>query len=222
MILAYLFEPPRRVVNGLYGAARPGVEWLARRIFDAEITGRENVPVQGPVVVAANHLSFLDPVMVALAIRRNVRFLALDFLFNRSLLFDSLVACFGTIPISHEVAPIRAMRHAVSELQKGEVVGAFPEGRRVARWREVQPDRGAGWLALATGAKLVPVALQGTQGTMGIVDRRVRPTPVRIWLEKPLDILNYIDTPDPAQAIMRDWYTAIDQRLAPWWGSSTC
>ena len=217
MTLARRPDPPLWAVNGIYGVVRPGLEWLARRILDVEVTGRENMPERGPVVIAANHLSFIDPVMFAMAARRNVRFLAVGFLFNQLRLFTSVITYFGAIPTARDVLPIAAMRRAIYDLQQGEVIGLFPEGRRVTHWGEEDPTRGAAWLALATGAKLVPMAMQGTQGTMSIMDKRVRRTSVHIWLEKPLDSLDYVDTSDPTREMMRDWQAAMDRRLGPWW-----
>jgi 1-acyl-sn-glycerol-3-phosphate acyltransferase len=214
---AHLLEPPVWAVNGLYSAARPGVEWLARRVLDVDVTGREHMPARGPVVMAGNHLSFIDPVMMSMAARRNVRFMAVGFIFNQSKMFDRLISFFGAIPTARDVLPIRAVRRAVRELENGEVVGLFPEGRRVAFWGEEQPARGAAWLALATGAALVPVPMQGAQHTLGIVETGVRRTAVRIWIEPPLDPLDYGGHADPVGAMMEDWRAAMDARLAPWW-----
>ncbi len=217
MSSAHHLDPPLWAVNGLYAVARPGVEFLARRLYDVEVTGRENIPQRGPVIMAANHLSFIDPVLVSMAARRNVRFMAVGFLFNQSRQFDRLITFFGAIPTARDVLPVRAVRRAIGELQKGEVVGVFPESRRVEYWGEEGPARGAAWLAMATGAMLLPVPIQGTQHTLGLVEKRFRAPPIRVWIEKPLDPLDYTDRVDPTAAMMEDWRAVMEGRLGPWW-----
>ena len=139
------------------------------------------------------------------------------FLFNQSKQFDRLLTFFGAIPTARDVQPVRALRRALMELDRGEIVGVFPEARRVEYWGEEQPSRGAAWLALATGATLLPVAMQGTQHTLGLVEKRFRTPPIRIWIEKPIDPLDFTDHADPIKAVMAEWREAMDARLRPWW-----
>ncbi len=204
-------------MRAVYSVARPGVEWLARRVFEIEITGREKLPARGPCVMASNHLSFIDPVITSMTARRNVRFLAVGFLFNRSVLFDNLILFFGAIPTHRDVPPIGAVRTALHHLGDGGVVGVYPEGRRVASWGEEPPSRGAAWLSMATGAPLFPVAMQGTQGTLGMIETRFRRAAIRVWIEDPLEPLDYTDCADPMRAMMADWRSVMDGRLGPWW-----
>jgi 1-acyl-sn-glycerol-3-phosphate acyltransferase len=192
------------------------VEFVARTVFDLEIVGRENVPASGPVVMAANHLSLIDPPFVGLTIRRNVRYLALEELFGRSRFFDGLTLFFGAIPISRDTPTHGPMRTALEELEAGGAVGVFPEGGRVPAWGEVPPKRGAAWLALRTGAPLVPVALTGTERTLSLTDMTLRRTAVRVWVDEPLHPDDYLDRVDPLGAMMDDWVAALDEHLAPW------
>lgn len=184
--------------------------------FDLRITGREHLPPE-PYVIAANHLSFIDPVLVSLAAGRNVRYLAVAGLFGRSAAFDRLISFFGAIPTPRDRSPVAAVRAAVAELEAGHPVGVFPEGRRVERWGEVAPQRGAAWLALAAGVPLVPVAVYGSQGTLAPGQRSPRRTAVRIWVEAPLDPDRFLDHVDPVGAISAAWEEAVAARLDPWW-----
>jgi len=117
---------------------------LARRYFPMSMAGRELVP-DGPIVVAANHFSNLDPVVVALAMDRPVRYLAVDELYGNSRLFDNLILWLGTIPMSRTRAPLGALRLAIAELEAGGTVGLFPEGVRVWRWGEQESNRWFRW-----------------------------------------------------------------------------
>ena len=199
-----------------YGAVRFPLTRFANWALDLRVTGQENLP-PAPYVIAANHLSFVDPVLVSLAAGRNVRYLAVAGLFGRSRGFDRLISFFGAIPTPRDRAPVSAVRAAIAELEAGYPVGVFPEGRRVERWGDETPQRGAAWLALATGVPLVPVAVFGSQGTLGPLERTVRRTAVRMWVETPLDPTSFLDHVDPVAAISVAWAESVAARLGPWW-----
>ncbi len=190
----------------------------ANWLFDLEITGREYLP-EGGAVLAANHLSFVDPVIVSLVAQRNVRYLAVASLFDASHLFDRLISFFGAIPTPRDRVPISAVRTALAELEAGRPVGVFPEGRRVVRWREQTPQRGAAWLSLMAGVPLVPVAMQGGQGTLSMVERAFRRTAIRAWVQPALDPLDFVDHVDPVGAMTAQWLESVGERLDPWWSS---
>ena len=194
-------------------------ELLARALLDLELTGREHVPKRGPVVLAANHLSLIDPPFVGLTIKRNVRYLALEELFGRSRLFDELTLFFGAIPISRTRPVHGPLRTAISELEAGGAVGVFPEGGRVRAWGETEPKRGAAWFSMRTGAPLVPVSMTGTHRTLGLETMKIRRPSIRIWVDEPLLPEDYVDRVDPLAAMMEDWRQAVDEHLAPWWSN---
>ena len=186
---------------------------------DIEISGRENIPAHAPAVIAANHLSFLDPVLVSLTAHDNVRYLTVDVLLGRSALFDRVVAYWGAIPTPRGEPVIRAIRTALHQLERGPV-GVFPEGRRVEQWGAEPPRRGAGWLSMMTGAPLIPVALYGTHRILSHRQPKFRRGPVRIWVEDPIWPSEHMDAIDPAASMMEEWRRRLDARLAPWFGGA--
>ena len=113
---------------------RPPLELAAKWLLDAEITGREHVPDEGPYIVTANHLSLIDPVLVTMAVTRLVRFLALDELFGQSQTLDRMMLYFGSIPVSRDRAPLDAIKQALQDLEDDDVLGIFPEGARALYW----------------------------------------------------------------------------------------
>ncbi len=189
---------------------------VSRAFFDLEVEGAENLPREGPVVIAANHFSHLDPPLIAVNLDRYIRFLAVDELFHDSRAFAMLLEFFGTIPLDRNGYPIRAMREAIHHLEEGGAVGVFPEGRRVERWGTDDPKRGAAWLAWMTGAPLVPVAIVGTEHSLAPGETTFRRTAVKIWVETPLRWDAYDHETDPVGAMMDDWYTAVDDRVQHW------
>jgi len=190
---------------------------LARGLLDFEVSGTENIPSSGPVVVAANHLSHLDPPLVVNALGRLVRFIAVDELFGNHLAFDVVTGFFGAIPTDRDGVPLHALEEAIAYLRSGGTAGVFPEGRRVKYWRETEPKRGAAWLAWMSGAPLLPVTIYGTQNTLGQADRGIHRTSVRVWIDEPLVWSTYAEHIDPLGAMTDDWYAIVDAHLAPWW-----
>lgn len=189
---------------------------LSRTFFDLEVEGAANLPSEGAAVIAANHFSHLDPPLLAVNLNRYIRFLAVDELFGDSRAFALLLEFFGTIPLDRDGYPVGAMREAINCLNEEGAVGVFPEGRRVERWGEDDPKRGAAWLAWMTGAPLVPVAIVGTEHSLAPGQRAFRRTAVKIWIEEPIVWSDYETETDPTNAMMKDWYTAVDERVRHW------
>lgn len=207
------------LADGFVRVAHLPAHALSRFFFDLEVTGAENVPDHGGVVFAANHFSLVDPFVVSVALRRQVRYLALDELYGNSRMLDGLLAFFRAIPTDRQGYPLRALRTAIEHVTAGGAVGVFPEGRRVEYWGDDQPKRGAAWLAWMTGAPLIPVAVYGSGGTLGPGDEQFRRTSVRVWIGPQLVWHDYAGEEDPLGAMMADWHAWVDGRLDPWIGT---
>jgi 1-acyl-sn-glycerol-3-phosphate acyltransferase len=127
--------------------------------------GVENVP-DGGFVLASNHVSSMDPFILGMPLypRRSIRYMAKAELFNRWL--APAMRAIGTFPVRRGEVDTDAMRTAIALLQRGEIVGMFPEGtRRVKGLRkkfEPKPHPGTARIALAAGVPLVPAAVAGT------------------------------------------------------------
>lgn len=119
------------------------------------------MPAEGPVIVAANHLSNLDPVVVGCLFRRNITFLAKAELFRIPVL-KTVIKVLGAVPLHRGRSDIAAMRTAMEVLREGRVLCLFPEGTR-SRTGELLPlKQGVAMLAWKSGAPVLPVALWGT------------------------------------------------------------
>ena len=140
----------------------------------------------GPVVVAANHLSFVDPVFVAIAVGRPLRYLTSEIVLGQYPRFDDLINWLGIIPLELGKIPLRPMRTALAHLGAGGTVGVFPEGRRAVNWGEAPVKHAAAWLAMRTGAPLGPVSISGSFEAMGD-DKKLKRRPIDLVVGDPLE-----------------------------------
>ena len=134
-----------------------------RLAYRIHVEGREHVPKKGPVILAANHRSFLDSIFLPLVMKRRVTFVAKAEYFD-----DTKSAWFfrgvGQIPIRREggSASERALESAMEVLADGGVFGIYPEGTRTRDGYLHRGHTGVARLSLRTGAPIVPVGLIGT------------------------------------------------------------
>ncbi|MGB3443642.1 MAG: lysophospholipid acyltransferase family protein [Actinophytocola sp.] len=168
------------------------------------VEGREHLPRTGAVVLASNHLSFIDSVVIRLAAPRRVTFLAKDEYFTGRGLRGRLVRWFftavGSVPVSrgsHRAAQA-ALDTAREVLDGGNVFGIYPEGTRSLDGKLYRGRTGVAWLALATGAPVVPVALAGTERLQPVGKRVPRPHRVTVRFGPPMTFLG-----DPKSARAR-------------------
>ncbi len=169
----------------------PIVYWLVRAIlqpffhlyFRLSRVGREHIPLDGPVIFAANHRSFLDPFVIGTMMRRPIYYVAKKELFaNR---FQAwLLNALGAFPVDRGNADQSMVETAKAILARGDAVLIFPEGTRVRPGPPGPAKRGVGRLALETGAPVVPVAVIGTTEVRR--GWRIRPRKIRIRAGRPL------------------------------------
>ena len=191
----------------------PLVYWLVRAVlqpffhlwFRLSRVARDHVPQEGPVILAANHRSFLDPFVIATLMRRPVYFVAKKELFDRPLI-AWLLNALGAFPVDRGNGDGDAMATARQILERGDCVVIFPEGTRVRPGGLGRPKRGVGRLALETGAPVVPVAVIGTERIRR--GWRIRPHKVRIRAGAPLTF-PLVDHPSPRLAL------AVTERIWP-------
>jgi 1-acyl-sn-glycerol-3-phosphate acyltransferase len=145
---------------GWYWLARFACRLFCAIVFRYRVYGRENVPQKGPVILASNHQSFLDPVFCGVAVKRHLVYVARDTLF-RWRLFGFLIRSVNAIPVSRDKADIAAMRAIIARLQGGAAVCLYPEGTRTRDGRIVPVKAGFGLLCRRAKAVVVPVLIDG-------------------------------------------------------------
>jgi 1-acyl-sn-glycerol-3-phosphate acyltransferase len=164
------------------------IEAVFRVLFTYDCVGEDKVPASGPAVIAANHPSYLDPLLLSLRVRRPIRFMAADVLFKVPVL-GALLRQFGAFPVDVRKGRGRqAYERARGLVEQGEVVGIFPEGKRSRTgWLEPALREGAARLAWETGAPLVPATIAGAYRAWPHFQSLPRPARIRVRFHDPID-----------------------------------
>ena len=130
-------------------------------VYKLQIIGKENVPKEDAVLFCGNHRTYLDPPLIVVTAGRHMRFMAKEELAkNKFLAFLGVV--FEAIYVKRDSKDITAMKEALKTLKNGGCIGLFPEGTRNGLEKNHgKLKNGAAYLALKTGAKIVPIGIQG-------------------------------------------------------------
>ncbi|HJS58338.1 MAG TPA: 1-acyl-sn-glycerol-3-phosphate acyltransferase [Vicinamibacteria bacterium] len=186
--------------------------------FSLDCEGEENIPARGPAVIAANHPSYLDPVLLSVRVRRPIRFMAWDALFKVPLL-GSFMRAFGAFPVDVRPGHGReAFGRAQALIEEGEVVGLFPEGKRSRTgWMEPALREGAARLAWATGAPLVPATIAGAFRAWPHHQTLPRPARIRVRFHEPIDPTPWCDRPEDEAlpALLAELRRRVERTLLP-------
>ncbi|MFB0834159.1 lysophospholipid acyltransferase family protein [Arthrobacter halodurans] len=177
---------------GLYDGVRAGFRGTINATCRPTVVGLHHVPTEGPFIVASNHLSFLDSIIIQALMPRPVAFFAKAEYFTTPGLKGRAMKAFfesvGSIPVERgeQAASVAALDALVEILESGAAVGIYPEGTRSRDGRLYRGRTGVGWLALTTGAPVVPVGLVGTERLQPAGKKTVTPRHFTLTVGEPL------------------------------------
>jgi len=156
-------------------------------VFRLKTHGQHHVPRKGAAILAANHASFLDPILIGMRARRPVRFLvAAEFYRDRRL--HALLRSLGAIPVGGGAGMIRSFRRIAEVIRRGGLVGIFSEGG-ITRDGALKPFRaGAAVLALQMGVPVVPIHMNGTFQALPRYAKWPRCVPVTLRIGEPIHV----------------------------------
>ncbi|WP_295574240.1 1-acyl-sn-glycerol-3-phosphate acyltransferase [uncultured Microbacterium sp.] len=171
---------------------------LARLIYRPRIEGRKNMPRKGPVILASNHLSFIDSFVIPMFAPRPVYFLAKSSYFEgrgiAGWFSRQFFTAIGATPVTRGAgqAALDALDQQRRILESGRAIALYPEGTRSLDGRLYKGRTGVAFLALQTGAKVVPVGLVGTSDAMPVGAKWPKMQPqVIIRYGEPLDLAHH-------------------------------
>jgi len=187
----------------LYSILRPVCILLCKIFFGIRVYGKKNIPKKGGFILASNHCSHLDPVVLGVACPRRLNFMARhDLFFNP--FFSRLISALGAFPVRRGYADRFALREAMKRLNRREALVLFPEGARQAASgnNDAIPQAGIGFLASKLNVPVIPAYIEGTQYALPKGARRIRPARVSVSFGEKIDIERRLPYHELAQAIM--------------------
>ena len=184
----------------LYDFCHITFPWLFSLWLRWEVFGRENIPADGPVVIACNHLSLLDPPVLGAAATRQVHFMAKSELFRPSW-FGAIIRKLGAFPVRRGAMDRDAIKTGLKILKEKKVLAVFPEGTRSKTGELGRAGGGAFMMAVKMKAKIVPAYIYGTD-----LKRHPGWPKVRVIFGKPMEY-------DPAMGTGRE---SLDEIGARW------
>jgi 1-acyl-sn-glycerol-3-phosphate acyltransferase len=184
-------------VNVLSTVMRHVVAPVARLVYRPTVEGLENIPGDGPVIIASNHLSFVDSIIIPMVVPRQMYFLAKAEYFEgtgfRGAVSRWFFTSMGNIPVRRgQGRSARAsLDTAIGVLADGKAFGIYPEGTRSLDGMLHRGRTGVARIALESGAPVVPVGLKGTDKVQPVGRKLPRIVPVTVRFGAPLDFSRY-------------------------------
>jgi 1-acyl-sn-glycerol-3-phosphate acyltransferase len=174
-------------LNSLFYQLLRTIFFIFLKVFNRlEVIGYENIPEKGGVIVAANHVSYLDPPVIGVALKRQAAFIAKERLFRIPLIGRGIKAF--SFPVKRDRPQPSTIKEAVSRLKRGGVLVLFPEGGRSANGSFLDAKRGVGMIAATSSTPVVPALIEGTDRAFPVGARFFRPAKIRVVFGTPLKI----------------------------------
>lgn len=159
---------------------------IYRTVFRGRFYHPERVPSQGPVILAANHASFIDPPLVGCGLWRPLNYLARESLFTHPIA-GAILRSWNAVPVDREGGGGRGLKAILDRLEKGGAILLFPEGTRTADGQLQPAKAGVGLAIIKSTCPVVPVRVFGTYAAFGRHRRVPRPHPIAVTYGHPLD-----------------------------------
>jgi len=171
----------------LWKVLQAGCRIVTTLMFDLKVYGRDNLPSTGGVLLVANHQSYLDPILVAVHLKRPVSFLAKSELFENRY-FGWLIRSLHAFPVRQGEGDVGAVRETIRRVQEGHVLNIYPEGSRSDDGEMAPLMSGIALIVKRAEAPIVPVAIEGAFGAWPRQRKIFRAHPVRIMYGPPLHV----------------------------------
>lgn len=157
------------------------IKFLLSLIYRVEIEGKEHIPEESRGIVASNHFSVMDPILIAAFLPRKINYMAKEELFSNKI-FASVLNKLGVFPVKRGGADIGAIKMALKILNRGEIFGIFPEGTRSKLGETLKAKPGLAMIAIRTQSPIIPVAILGNYKPL---------SRIKIIISKPINLSDY-------------------------------
>jgi 1-acyl-sn-glycerol-3-phosphate acyltransferase len=166
-----------------------------------KVSGKENIPKKGGFILASNHISYLDPLVLGFACPRNLNFMAKEELFKNPL-FGRAIRSVGAFPVKRKTADMSAIKEAVRRLRSGKGLVLFPEGGRGDGLELQKPEAGVGFIAAKSQVPVIPAFIKGTEQALPKGSKSMRHAQVSVIFGKQVSVERKMPYQDAAQLIM--------------------
>jgi 1-acyl-sn-glycerol-3-phosphate acyltransferase len=151
-----------------------------------KVIGSENVPGTDGVIVAVNHASYLDPLVIGAALKRRATYMARESLFKIPAIGE-FVRSFS-FPVRRDKPQPSTIKEAVRRLKNGDLIVMFPEGGRSVGGGILDAKRGVAVIAALSRAPIVPALISGTDASLPVGGKLLRPARITVTFGKPLEV----------------------------------
>jgi 1-acyl-sn-glycerol-3-phosphate acyltransferase len=186
----------------VYRAARLAFLILSRLFYNLSVTGKENIPRSGGFIIASNHVSNLDPILIGVASPRIINYMAKESLFKHKLIASALLLV-RAFPVKRGSADISAVKEAIRRLREGGGLVMFPQGTR-RQENSLDVQSGIGMLAYRTKVPVIPAFIEGSEKALPAGAKFFHPSKIKIVLGRPLYFEHQSSYPEIAHAVMKE------------------
>lgn len=158
----------------LYGFARALVKGVFSLVYRVKVEGLGNIPPEGGVIICGNHFHAFDPMVVGITMERKVRYMAKQELFDNPVL-GFIITGMGVFPVKRGAPDRAALKKSIEVLQGGTCFGIFPEGTRNKTGKLGRAEPGTAYLAIKSGAPVVPVGITASYKLFSTIRVRYGP-----------------------------------------------
>ncbi len=172
-------------------------------LFGLQAQGLENIPRKGGFILASNHISYLDPIVLGAICPRKLNFMSKQELFCNSF-FSWFLSQVGAFPVKRDSADLSALKYAMRCLKEGKALILFPEGSRRFDSASTEPYAGIGFLTAKSYVPVIPVFIEGTEKALPAGAKFIRPAKISVHFGKQISIERRVPYQDVAKHIMEN------------------
>ncbi len=179
-----------------------------KTLFFFKSSGRENLPKKGGCIIASNHLSYLDPIVLSIASPRILSFMAKQELFENPF-FGGLISALNAFPLERGTADLKSIRFAINKLKDEGTLIIFPEGTRSTSGKIKEGQAGVSMLAVKSKSPVVPTYIEGTDIALPSGSKKIRFfVPLSVHFGKPMYF-----TPGPSKEKLKEEYQQFSRDI---------